>query len=126
MELSYQLQAMFICYPTIYHMTMLALVSYMKIMIEWKYPVYPDSILYMEVSCRRWTRGYKRQLRWNYRVVDVDPAQTITYVYPTPAAQTRAIVMCVHVLLGKNTKCQMAFISEEQYALIYIAKYGIV
>jgi hypothetical protein len=24
---------------------MLALVSYMKILIEWKYPIYPDSIL---------------------------------------------------------------------------------
>jgi hypothetical protein len=36
---------MFICYPMIYDMTMLALVSYMKILIEWKYPVYPDSIL---------------------------------------------------------------------------------
>jgi hypothetical protein len=35
----HQLQAMFICYPTIYDMTMLALVSYMKILIEWKYPV---------------------------------------------------------------------------------------
>jgi hypothetical protein len=30
----HQLQAMFICYPTIYDMTMLALVSYMKILIE--------------------------------------------------------------------------------------------
>jgi hypothetical protein len=36
---------MFICYPMIYDMTMLSLVSYMKILIEWKYPVYPDSIL---------------------------------------------------------------------------------
>jgi hypothetical protein len=36
---------MFICYPTIYDITMLALVSYMKILIELKYPVYPDSIL---------------------------------------------------------------------------------
>jgi hypothetical protein len=26
-------------------MTMLTLASYMKILIEWKYPVYPDSIL---------------------------------------------------------------------------------
>ena len=43
----HQLQAMFICYPTIYDMTMLALASYMKILIEWKYMyiVYPDSIL---------------------------------------------------------------------------------
>jgi hypothetical protein len=41
----HQLQAMFICYTPIYDMTMLALVSYMKILIEWKYPVYPDSIL---------------------------------------------------------------------------------
>jgi hypothetical protein len=40
-----QLQAMFICYPTIYDMTMLAIVSYMKTLIEWKHPVYPDSIL---------------------------------------------------------------------------------
>jgi hypothetical protein len=31
-----------ICYTTIYDMTMLALVSYMT---EWKYLVYPDSIL---------------------------------------------------------------------------------
>jgi hypothetical protein len=44
----HQLQAMFICYPTIYDMTMLALVSYMKILIEWMYPVYPDSILDVE------------------------------------------------------------------------------
>jgi hypothetical protein len=36
---------MFICYPMIYDMTMLALVSYRNILIEWKYPVYPDSIL---------------------------------------------------------------------------------
>jgi hypothetical protein len=36
---------MYICYPTIYDMTMLALVSYMKILIGWKYPVYPDIIL---------------------------------------------------------------------------------
>jgi hypothetical protein len=36
---------MCICYPTIYAMTMLALISYMKILIEWKYPVDPDSIL---------------------------------------------------------------------------------
>jgi hypothetical protein len=42
----HQLQAMFICYPTVYDM--LALVSYMKILIEWKYPVYPDSILNAE------------------------------------------------------------------------------
>jgi hypothetical protein len=41
----YQLQAMYICYPTIYDMAMLALVSYMNILIEWKYSVYPDSIL---------------------------------------------------------------------------------
>jgi hypothetical protein len=36
---------MSICYPTIYDMTMLALVSYMSLLIEWEYPVYPDSIL---------------------------------------------------------------------------------
>jgi hypothetical protein len=36
---------MFICYPTIYDMSMLALVSYTQILIEWQYPVYPDSIL---------------------------------------------------------------------------------
>jgi hypothetical protein len=36
---------MFICYPTIYDMPMLALASYMKILIEWKHFVYPDSIL---------------------------------------------------------------------------------
>jgi hypothetical protein len=36
---------MFICYPTINDMTILALISYMKIVIECKYPVYPDSIL---------------------------------------------------------------------------------
>jgi hypothetical protein len=30
---------------TLYEMTMLALVSCMKILIEWKYTVYPDSIL---------------------------------------------------------------------------------
>jgi hypothetical protein len=41
----HQPQAMFICYPTIYDMTMLACISYMKRLIEWKYPVYPDSIL---------------------------------------------------------------------------------
>jgi hypothetical protein len=40
----HHLQAMSICYPTIYDMTMLALVSYMLLLIEWKYPVYPDSI----------------------------------------------------------------------------------
>jgi hypothetical protein len=33
-------QAMFICYPMIYDMTMLALASYMNILTEWKYPVY--------------------------------------------------------------------------------------
>jgi hypothetical protein len=33
----HQLQAMFICYPTIYDMTMLALVSCVNILIEWKY-----------------------------------------------------------------------------------------
>jgi hypothetical protein len=48
----HQLQAMFICYPTIYDMTMLALVSYMKILIEWKYPVYPDSILKFDITIR--------------------------------------------------------------------------
>jgi hypothetical protein len=36
---------MSICYPTIYDITMLALVSYMTILIEWKHPVYPDGIL---------------------------------------------------------------------------------
>jgi hypothetical protein len=36
---------MCICYPTIYDMTMLALASQLKILVEWKYPVYPDSIL---------------------------------------------------------------------------------
>jgi hypothetical protein len=41
----HQRQAMFICYPTIYYLTNLALVSYMKLLIEWKYPVYHDSIL---------------------------------------------------------------------------------
>jgi hypothetical protein len=41
----HQLQAMFICYQTIYDKTILALVSYMNILIEWKYPVYPDNIL---------------------------------------------------------------------------------
>jgi hypothetical protein len=41
----HQPQAMCICYPTIYDMTMLEFVSYIKILIEWKYPVYPDSIL---------------------------------------------------------------------------------
>jgi hypothetical protein len=40
----HQLQAMCIRYQTIYDMTMLVLVSYMKILIECKYPVYPDSI----------------------------------------------------------------------------------
>jgi hypothetical protein len=42
-----QLQAMCICYPMsmIYDMTMIALVSYINILIEWMYPVYPDSIL---------------------------------------------------------------------------------
>jgi hypothetical protein len=44
---------MFICYPTIYDMTMLALVSYMNILIEWKYPVYPDSIL----KCNKVLKG---------------------------------------------------------------------
>jgi hypothetical protein len=44
-QIWHQPQAMFICYPTIYDMTMLAFVSYMNILIEWKYPVYPDSIL---------------------------------------------------------------------------------
>jgi hypothetical protein len=33
------------CYPKIYDMTMLALASYMNILIEWKHPVYPDIIL---------------------------------------------------------------------------------
>jgi hypothetical protein len=28
---------------------MLSLVSYIKILIEWKYPVYPDSILKVEM-----------------------------------------------------------------------------
>jgi hypothetical protein len=46
----HQLQAMFICYPTIYDMAMFSLVSYMKILIEWKYPVYPDSILNIYIS----------------------------------------------------------------------------
>jgi hypothetical protein len=41
----HQLQAMIICYPTIYDMILLALVSYIKILIEWKYPVFPDRIL---------------------------------------------------------------------------------
>jgi hypothetical protein len=41
----HQPQAMFICYPTIYDMTMLEFVSYVKILIEWKHRVYPDSIL---------------------------------------------------------------------------------
>jgi hypothetical protein len=41
----HQLQAMFICYPTIYDLTMSTLVSHMKLIIEWKYPVYPDSII---------------------------------------------------------------------------------
>jgi hypothetical protein len=43
----HQPQAMFISYLTISDMTMLALVTYMKIMIEWKYPVYPYSRLVM-------------------------------------------------------------------------------
>jgi hypothetical protein len=38
---------MFICYLTIYDMTILGLVSYMKILIKWNYPVYPDSVLNM-------------------------------------------------------------------------------
>jgi hypothetical protein len=41
----YQPQAIFNCYPTIYDMPMLALVLYMKILIEGKHPVHPDSIL---------------------------------------------------------------------------------
>jgi hypothetical protein len=44
-KILHQLQDMFICYPMIYDMTMLALVSYMNMLIEWKHPVYPDSIL---------------------------------------------------------------------------------
>jgi hypothetical protein len=44
-----KLHALFICYTTIYYMTMLALVSYMKILIEWKHPVYPDSILKLNI-----------------------------------------------------------------------------
>jgi hypothetical protein len=44
-QLLNQLKTMFICYSAIYDMTMLSRISYMKILIEWKYPVYPDSIL---------------------------------------------------------------------------------
>jgi hypothetical protein len=53
-QLWHQLQATCICYPTIYDMTMLALAAYMKILIEWKHPVYPDRIfkdLFGEVRC---------------------------------------------------------------------------
>jgi hypothetical protein len=43
------IQAMFICYPTIYDITMLAPVSYVKILIELKHTVYPDSILNINI-----------------------------------------------------------------------------
>jgi hypothetical protein len=46
----HQLQSMCIGYPTIYDMSMLALVSCLNIFIAWKYPVYPDSILNTFVS----------------------------------------------------------------------------
>jgi hypothetical protein len=36
---------MFIFYPTLYDMTMLALASYIQIRLERRYPVYPDNIL---------------------------------------------------------------------------------
>jgi hypothetical protein len=41
----HQLQAMFIGYPMIFDMTILALVSYVEIMIDRLYRVYPDSII---------------------------------------------------------------------------------
>jgi hypothetical protein len=49
---------MFICYPTIYDMTMLEFVSYMKILFEWKHPVYPDSILKTRIISRACARTY--------------------------------------------------------------------
>jgi hypothetical protein len=52
---------MFIFYPTIYAMTMLTLVSYIKLVIEWKYPVYPDSTLNFP------TYSFHEQIKGNTR-----------------------------------------------------------
>jgi hypothetical protein len=67
----HQPQAMFICYPTIYDMNILAFVLYMKILIEWEYPVYPDSIINL---CRHVEINYvdKSTSPWQvYAIVDI-------------------------------------------------------